>query len=94
MLTNNFSDSSFLSKDDAYQFMGTIKGTPAYWNSYWHSLQSSSNYQTVRSTKVFYDTYENTTAAFNFKFRVSRDLKRLYDYTSLPQIKSMTLRLS
>ena len=29
MLTNNFSNtvSSFLSKDDAYQFMDTIKGT-------------------------------------------------------------------
>ena len=33
MLTSSFSDtvSSFLSKDDAYQFMETIKGTPAYW---------------------------------------------------------------
>ena len=35
MLKNNFSDtvSSFLSKDDAYQFMGTIKGTLAYFRS-------------------------------------------------------------
>ena len=33
MLTSSFSDtvSSFLSKDDAYQFMETIKGTPGYW---------------------------------------------------------------
>ena len=33
ILTNNFSETvkSFLCEDDAYQFMGTIKGTPAYW---------------------------------------------------------------
>lgn len=38
MLTNNFSDSSFLSKDDAYQFMGTIKGTPAYWKKFLYEV--------------------------------------------------------
>ena len=34
MLTNNFLETvkAFLSKDEAYQFMGNIKGTPAYWN--------------------------------------------------------------
>ena len=33
MLTNHFSETvkAFLSKDEAYQFMGNIKGTPAYW---------------------------------------------------------------
>ena len=33
MLSNNFSDSvkSFIAKDQAYSFMGPIKGTPAYW---------------------------------------------------------------
>ena len=33
VLTNNFSETvtAFLSKDEAYQFMGNIKGTPAHW---------------------------------------------------------------
>ena len=33
MIINNFSCfvNSLLSKNDAYQFMGTIKATPAYW---------------------------------------------------------------
>ena len=33
MLTNNVSETvkTFLSNDEAYQFMGNIKGTPAYW---------------------------------------------------------------
>ena len=40
MLTNNFSDtiSSFLSKDDVYQFMSTIKGTPAYWKKFLYEV--------------------------------------------------------
>ena len=40
MLTNNFSDtiSSFLSKDNANQFMGTIKGAPAYWKNFFMRL--------------------------------------------------------
>ena len=33
MLTNNFSETvkAFFSKEEAYQFMGNIKGTTAYW---------------------------------------------------------------
>ena len=40
MLTNNFPDtvSSFLSKDDAYEFMGTIKGTPTYWKKFLYEV--------------------------------------------------------
>ena len=36
MLTNNFSETvkAFLSKDEAYQFMANIKGTPAYWKNF------------------------------------------------------------
>ena len=35
MLTNV---SSFLSKDDAYQFISTIKGTPAYWKIFLYGV--------------------------------------------------------
>ena len=33
IFTNNFSETVkiFLARDEAYQFMGNIKGTPAYW---------------------------------------------------------------
>ena len=36
MLSNNFTETikSFLTKDDAYQFMGNIKGIPAYWKKF------------------------------------------------------------
>ena len=36
MLSNNFSETvkSFVSKDDGYQFMSAIKGTPAYWKKF------------------------------------------------------------
>ena len=36
MLSNNFSETvkSFISKDEAFQFMGNIKGTPAYWKRF------------------------------------------------------------
>ena len=36
MLTNNFSETvkAFLSKDEAFQFMGNIKGTSAYWKKF------------------------------------------------------------
>ena len=36
MLTSNFKDNvkSFIAKDEGYNFMNTIKGTPAYWNRF------------------------------------------------------------
>ena len=36
MLTNNLLETlkAFLSKDEAFQFMGNIKGTPAYWKKF------------------------------------------------------------
>ena len=42
MLTNNFSETvkAFLSKDEAYQFMGNIKGTPAYWKKFLYEVLS------------------------------------------------------
>ena len=40
MLINNFSETykSFLCKDDAYQLMNTIKGTPAYWKKFLYDV--------------------------------------------------------
>ena len=36
MLSHNFSDTvkSFIANDEAYHFMNTIKGTPAYWKRF------------------------------------------------------------
>ena len=36
MLSHNFSDTvkSFIANDEAYHFMKTIKGTPAYWKRF------------------------------------------------------------
>ena len=40
MLSSNFIETvkSFLTKDDAYQFMGNIKGTPVYWKFFFRSI--------------------------------------------------------
>ena len=47
MLSRNFKESvkSFVAKDEAYNFMNTIKGTPAYWKrffflKFWQWLSS------------------------------------------------------
>ena len=36
MVTNNFTETvrTILSKDNANQFLGTVKGTPAYWKKF------------------------------------------------------------
>ena len=36
MVTNNFMETvrTILSKDNANQFLGTVKGTPAYWKKF------------------------------------------------------------
>ena len=36
MLSNNFSETvkSFIAKDDGFNFMNSVKGTPAYWKKF------------------------------------------------------------
>ena len=36
MLSNNFSDTvkSFIAKDEGFNFMNSVKGTPAYWKKF------------------------------------------------------------
>ena len=40
MLSHDFSDTvkSFIASDEAYHFMNTIKGTPAYWNKFLYEV--------------------------------------------------------
>ena len=40
MLSHNFSDTvkSFIANDEAYHFMNTIKGTPAYWKRFLYEV--------------------------------------------------------
>ena len=40
MLSHNFSDTvkSFITNDEAYHFMNTIKGTPAYWKRFLYDV--------------------------------------------------------